>query len=300
MKVPLPHSNENAWTTRKSGSGNAQAEGFGHVHIMTKRPLPDAEAASFISKHTVALLLPAGSGPGGVRPVGSGSLVTFDGRHFILTATHVWVALRKSSTIYYSAIAGIPHSISLHRDSLTPYSLDDSVTEEPEPFAADLTLLELHPVDYRKMETLLSFFSLEREGNVLTNDWVVIGSPGVLAQRDATAVNTLSFELRAIFLETLTNEAEVNGLDFLKSLPFQDPDSPIQNYQGLSGGGLWSVYYYPEKLAGERYEVFLIGVNFYQNEKEIRCLGRKAIKKLIQQVRDVTGQRKGPPGSTHI
>jgi hypothetical protein len=39
-------------------------------------------------------------------------------------------------------------------------------------------------------------------------------------------------------------------------------------------------------VADERYEVFLIGVNFYQTEKEIRCLGRKAIKKLVRKVRD--------------
>jgi hypothetical protein len=67
--------------------------------------------------------------------------------------------------------------------------------------------------------------------------------------------------------------------------PYQDTNSPISDYRGLSGGGLWAVYYYPEKAADERYETFLMGVNFYQTEGEIRCLGRKGIKKLIQKVR---------------
>jgi hypothetical protein len=253
---------------------------------MTKRQFPDLEAASFIAKHSVALLLPDQSWPGGVRPVGSGSLVTFDGRHFILTATHVWAALRGSTIIYYSAIDEISHAACLHRDSLTPYSLDDNVMQEPGPFDADLTLLELHAVDYRKMDARLSFFPLEREGSRSMNDCVTIGSPGVLAQKDSAQINTLFFELRGIFVETLTEEDERDGLDFLKSLPFQDPNSPIRDYRGMSGGGLWSVHYYPEKVAGERYEVFLIGVNFYQTEKEIRCLGREAIKKLVQKVRD--------------
>lgn len=256
---------------------------------MTTRPYPDTEAAAFISKHTVAFLLPSQSSPGGVRLVGSGSLVKFDGRYFILTATHVWAGLkafRDSPIIYYSAIAATSHAVSLYKQSLTPYSLDDTVTEEPKPFDADLTLLELPVLDYRNMETRLSFFSLEREGNGSMTDCVVIGSPGVLAKKDATEVNSLSFEIRAIFLEILKDEAEGEGLDFLKALPFQDPNSPISDYRGISGGGLWSVYYYPEKSADERYEIFLIGVNFYQDDKEIRCLGRKAIKKLIQQVRD--------------
>ncbi len=117
------------------------------------------------------------------------------------------------------------------------------------------------------------------------NDWVTIGAPGVLAHKDAREMNTLSFELRAIFVDALTQEAERNGLDFLRALPYQDPNSPIQDYRGMSGGGLWSLSYYPDKVADERYEVFVIGVNFWQTDIEIRCVGRKAIKQLIQKVR---------------
>ena len=100
--------------------------------IMTQRQFPDLEAASFISKHSVALLLHDQSRPGGVRPVGSGSLVTFDGRHFIFTATHVWAAFRRSSIIYYSAIAERFHGAGLDKYSLTPYSLDDKVRHPPQ------------------------------------------------------------------------------------------------------------------------------------------------------------------------
>lgn len=252
-----------------------------------KRKYPDMEAASFISKHSVALLLPAENLPGGVRLVGSGSLVTFDGRYFILTATHVLAALSDPSAkyIYYSATGDRPHAARLQKDFLTPYSLDDTIRENPKPFDADVTLLELHRVDYSTMAARLSFFPLEREEDGPINDWVTIGSPGVLAQKDRTVTNTLLFELRGIFVEKLKFEEERDGLDFFKALPFQDPASPIQDYRGFSGGGLWSVHYYPEKVADERYEVFLIGVNFYQDDKEIRCLGRKAIRKLVQKAR---------------
>jgi hypothetical protein len=258
---------------------------------MAERPIPNMEAASFIGKHSVAFLLPDQSAPGGVRLKASGSLVTFDQRHFILTANHVWAALRKSPIIHYSAIADISHDVNMPREALTAYVLDDNLDKELgagknlEEFDADLALLELHPADYRKMEIRSSFFPLEREAHGEMNDWVTIGAPGVLAQKDAREINTLSFELRAIFLDTLTQEPERNALDFLKGLPYEDPISPVQDYRGMSGGGLWSLSYYPDKLADERYEVFLIGVIFWQKDKEIRCLGHKAIKQLIQRVR---------------
>lgn len=258
---------------------------------MTKRPIPNQEAASFIGKHSVAFLLPDQSAPGGVSLKAAGSLVTFDQRYFVLTATHVWAPLRKSPIIHCSAIADISHDFNLPREALTAYSLDDNLEtalgagKKLEEFDADLTLLELHPADRRRMETRSSFFPLEREPHAEMNDWVTIGAPGVLAHKDAREINTLSFELRAIFVDTLTHEAERNGLDFLRALPYQDPNSPIQDYRGMSGGGLWSLSYYPDKVADERYEVFVIGVNFWQTDKEIRCVGRKAIKQLIQRVR---------------
>jgi hypothetical protein len=258
---------------------------------MGEAPIPNLEAANFIGKHTVAFLLPDRSAPGGVCLRASGTLVTFDQRHFILTANHVWAALRKSPIIHYSAIADFSHDVNMPREALTAYALNDGLDaeleagKELEEFDPDLTLLELHPTDYRRLQNGFLFFQLEREAHGVTNDWVTIGAPGVLAQKDARETNTLSFEIRAIFLETLTQEREHDGLDFLRGLPYEDSESQVQDYRGMSGGGLWSLSYYPDKLADERYEVFLIGVIFWQEDKEIRCLGRRAIKQLIQRVR---------------
>jgi hypothetical protein len=72
---------------------------------MSKRPIPNLEAASFVGRHSVAFLLPDQGAPGGVCLRASGSLVTFDHRYFVLTATYVWARLRKSPIIHCSAIA---------------------------------------------------------------------------------------------------------------------------------------------------------------------------------------------------
>src|SRR5271155_5574638 len=115
---------------------------------MSKRPIPNLEAASFVGKHSVAFLLPDQGAPGGIGLRASGSLVTFDQRYFVLTATHVWIALRPSPIIHCSAIADISHDFNLPREALTPFSLDDNLAEalgagtKLEEFDADLTLLE--------------------------------------------------------------------------------------------------------------------------------------------------------------
>jgi hypothetical protein len=170
---------------------------------MSKAPIPNLEAASFIGKHSVAFLLPDQGATGGVRLKASGSLVTFAQRYFISTATHVWAALRKSPIINCSAIADLSHDFNFPREALTDYSLDDNLEKslgagkELEEFDADLTLLELHPADRRRIEARSSFYPLEREPHPEMNDWVMIGSPGVLAHKDAREINTLSFEIRS-------------------------------------------------------------------------------------------------------
>lgn len=143
---------------------------------MSKRQFPDLEAANFIGKHSVAFLLPEQGAPGGVSLKASGSLVAFDQRHFVLTATHVWAALQKSPTIHCSAIGDISHHVDLPKEALTAYSLEDNLErilgagKELKEFDADLTLLELHPADYRNMSVRFSFFPLEREPHAEIGD----------------------------------------------------------------------------------------------------------------------------------
>jgi hypothetical protein len=94
---------------------------------MSKRSIPNMEAASFVGRHSVAFLLPDQGAPGVVSLRASGSLVTFDHRYFVLTATHVWARLRKSPIIHCSAIADISHDFNLPREAFTSYSLDDNL-----------------------------------------------------------------------------------------------------------------------------------------------------------------------------
>ena len=83
------------------------------------------DAASFVGRYCVALLRPDFHSAGGVGMVGSGSLVRYRGRRFILTATHVWQQLRKQDMIHFTMVREMNHSSQINREALTPYSLDD-------------------------------------------------------------------------------------------------------------------------------------------------------------------------------
>ena len=82
-------------------------------------------AASFICKHTVALLRPDAVSASGVHLVDSGTLVLFRNKRFILTATHVWQKLRKYDFVHLTKARDLTHTSTIRRADLKPYSLDD-------------------------------------------------------------------------------------------------------------------------------------------------------------------------------
>ena len=64
--------------------------------------------------------------------------------------------------------------------------------------------------------------------------------------------------------------------------PSQDSDSPIVDWRGMSGGGLWLISYFPKPSGEIDYEVFLRGVTFFQNGDKLHCHSRKSIAALAK------------------
>jgi hypothetical protein len=243
------------------------------------------DAASFVGRHCVALLEPDSYAAGGVRMVGSGTLVRFRRRSFILTATHVWQRLRKHDVIHFTMVRGMNHSSKVSREALKPYSLGDIAYQDLTPTSPDLTLLELNPVDANLIETRLSFMPLEKAFNArkdeLHQDILVAGAPGVLGKSEW---DHLAFEIRGVFAKGEIREESDGDLDFIIIDPSQDADSPIKEWGGMSGGGLWLIDYFPKPDGGIDYDVFLLGVAFFQTGETIRCHSRKSIAKLARAV----------------
>jgi hypothetical protein len=239
------------------------------------------DAASFVGRYCLALLRPDPQAYGGVRMVGSGTLVLVGGRRCILTATHVWQKLRQYGEIHFSMVRGMNHSSKINREALTPYSLDDIPRSSLTPTSPDLTLLELHPVDANRIETRLGFMPLNRAFEAEEDeqqDILIAGAPGVLGK---TEWDHLAFELRGVFAKEMREE--VDG-EFIIINPIQEADSPIKDWGGMSGGGLWLLSYFPKPGGGIDYDAFLLGVVFFQSGEEIRCQSRKSIAKLAEKI----------------
>lgn len=241
------------------------------------------KAASFVCRHSIALLKPGAYEAGGVQMVGSGTLVRFRGRRFILTATHVWQFLREHDVVHFTMVREMNHSSELSRHALKAYSLADIPYRDLTPKSPDLTLLELDPVDANRIETRLSFVPLDKGFNArddeLYQDVLVVGAPGVLSKSGS---GHLEFEMRAVFAQGDICKESEGDLDFITIKPSQDADSPIENWAGMSGGGLWLVSYFPKSAGEIDYELLLLGVVFFQNNEMIRCHARKSLETLTK------------------
>jgi hypothetical protein len=262
--------------------------GIDGIGVQMSQPVPTEKAhaaASFVARYCVALLRPDPASAGGVRMVGSGTLVQFRARRFILTATHVWQTLRNHDAIHFTMAREMNHSTYINKDALTAYSLDDIPYQYLTPTSPDLTLLELNPIDANRIETRLGFTPLNRafkaREDELHQDILVAGAPGVLGKSEW---DHLAFELRAVFANGEIREETEGDLAFITIKPSQDEDSPIEAWGGMSGGGLWLVSYFPKADGEIDYDAFLLGVAFFQIGEEIRCHSRKSIAKLAQKV----------------
>jgi hypothetical protein len=251
------------------------------------------DACRYVCKHSIAFLEESN---GLVDLRGSGTLVTLDGEKFILTANHVWRKLRKKTKVCITMIDRIIHKTEIYVASLQECSLSE-VTHAHE-LSADLTLLTINPIDFVRLDARLSFYGFhhEKRGQAdLANDYVIIGAPSQLAKYDPVDPTILNFELRATPVGNVKEENHPElGLDFVTVYPHVDKDSPLYEYNGLSGGGLWELSYIPDETAieGFRYEPMFFGVNFLQQRDDptkpwdkVRCLGRRAIQSLINKYR---------------
>jgi hypothetical protein len=251
------------------------------------------DACRFVYKHSIAFLE---EDKGLVKLRGSGTLVTFDGERFILTANHVWRELRQKTTICITMIDKIIHKTEMYVAALGECSLSE--VHEPDLFSADLTLLKINPIDHGRLDARLSFYAFghEKRGRAnLANDYVIFGAPGQLATSDSADPTVLDFELRATPVRNIEEENHPElGLDFFTVHPYVDQNSPLYKYNGLSGGGFWELSYIPDETAieGFRYEPMFLGVNFLQQREgptkpweKVRCLGRRSVQSLINKYR---------------
>ena len=172
------------------------------------------------------------------RPIGSGTFVEIEGRHYILTATHVWYKAREAKNI------GMV--LTDHQSSFMV--LRDGKIEE---WGPDIALLKLAPSDVVTIKAHKSFLNLAQQKEALSECppvienglWTVTGMVGELTEvQPNPEARTVACHIHGeAFISAVQRTHEHNGYDYFDlGANLELPGAP-SSFAGVSGGGLWQV-----------------------------------------------------------
>lgn len=227
-------------------------------------------------------------------PAGTGTLVSYLDRRYVLTAHHVWHKLLSKADyvgIFVKPSAGL---YQIERRFLDPIVVGRYIPGHAER-GPDLALIPLGPPDISRLEANKVFYSLDIREKRLQKAapkynfglWFVVGAPAELNEVTphgiCLAIRAYGSVLRASYIR--------NGFDYF-DFSLDHPDRPTMpsSFAGLSGGGLWHVHLSPSRSTGKisiRGKPTLEGVIFYEEFEArgigfIRCHGRRSLyRKLL-------------------
>lgn len=243
-------------------------------------------AARFLSKHTLSLLKiqPYPTPP---AVVGTGSLIFLRGKHFLLTAGHVWEAFLSETNIYIQRVEGITHSYFIPKAALTATAFEEFGAEITDQ-SRDLVLLEIPTPIVREIEATHSFHAIAQEKQEPENDdlkwqpdYIAMGTPGVLSHEEPDG---RYFEMRGFWCHPC-EYVEMEDQDFVVVRPHQEEEADLKKityFGGMSGGGFWEVLYYNDENGKIDFNVRFLGVVFWQDVDLLRCQGRKTLSSLVK------------------
>lgn len=174
------------------------------------------------------------------RYCGSGTLVSLNEDHFILTAAHVWELLKETELIALT-LTEKAHCFTLKLYTIIPYIIYDESNLD---WGPDLALLQISNTDVKTILAYKNFYNFsKRAEKYLSEDldiemglWSIQGAPGETSEfYDEGAI----LDVRSNFSGVAETHIK-NGFDYLDIIVRYDrhPDLPLF-FGGLSGGGLW-------------------------------------------------------------
>lgn len=236
---------------------------------------------------TVAMFGIFGSPQQQLRLAGTGTLVVLDGKHFILTALHVWEeVLKTADQIGITLKENIDHCTAIDRHAVVPFG--PPKPKEWSQWGPDIVLLSL-PAEYvGRISAYRSFWNLA--GQLAVNAEVLeirilMGTPAALGSFTETYADV---QINGMFLGPEARHAreEFDYLDYEIDLSFAVP----RNYGGVSGGGVWQVCVFWGPSTGEvDWRMSLHGVAFFQlpiiaERTTLRCHGPETIRAVLRQI----------------
>ena len=238
-----------------------------------------------VGRYTVALFAGFDSDVSGhLKLAGTGTLVTVEGSHYILTASHVWEEVLKcADKVGITLTEDIDHSFFMSVKAIVP-------SGPPKPaswneWGPDVTLLRVPPEHLGSIKAHKDFYSATVDGKTTPGvsqieARLLIGTPAELGE---FAPNHAEVVIGGFFAD-VEAPCEAHGdFDYVDlDVDVSSPDLP-KNYGGVSGGGLWKVLIRCECPTGKtEWDHVLEGVAFHQSDikndrRTIRCHGPKSI-----------------------
>jgi hypothetical protein len=238
---------------------------------------------------------------------GSGTLVTIGSIDGILTAAHVLEALPNRGEV---ALLRFPNRLALPQKQTIDMSLAERViisADEYNPNGPDLGFLRLPPLNAQNLRATNSFRDISSKRDAVTASQpgtaYVDAVVGVVAEWTKDLPSHPSTRLKSFDLlfccGTVVANDQVGNFDVYTFKPdFESPISPPSTYGGVSGGGLWRIYFIPDG-SNRVLERRLIGAAFYELRADdalrVRCHGPGSVyDRLIGKVLERWPQ--GPAG----
>ncbi len=233
---------------------------------------------------TVALFGISGSPQERLRLAGTGTLVLVDGKHFILTALHVWEEILSSADrIGITVKENTAHRTVIDRRNVAAFGL--AKPQEWSEWGPDIVLLSVPAEDVGRINAYRCFWNLRARIEInaeVLEVRILMGTPAALGTITETYAD---LQINGLFLgpEMRHTRGELDYLDYEIDLSFPVP----RNFGGVSGGGVWQVYVYWTP-SGEQvdWKMSLHGVAFYQlpivrERRTIRCHGPETIRAVL-------------------
>jgi hypothetical protein len=244
-----------------------------------------------IGMYAVGLFVELDSGQGvEVRFAGSGTLVSVDKSHYILTARHVWEkVLQPAPRLGITLRISVDHRFYMDTKTIVPFGPPKpSHWSESGP---DIVFLRIPDVHVGTIKASKVFYNLSINEPTPPNAahieaWFLMGAPGCLG---TYFKKHASIELRGI--EVVVQKAfESQGFDYFDAMvKVSDLPSP-KTLGGVSGGGLWKVLLF-DSPSGRGIEsvVMLRGVAFWEfplknDNRVVRYHGVESIRSVARDI----------------
>lgn len=246
--------------------------------------------SSEIGRSTVALFALFGTSEANAKLelAGTGTLVSIEDSHYVLTAAHVWHKVLKFAVLLgISLREGINHRYFVRVDAIVPSGPE--LSSHWNEWGPDLILLRIPPFHVGEIRAFRSFYRLDGPDIPVRPSGgfeahVLIGAPHSLGTFEQQRAR---LEITA-FPVPVVAESTTGAFDYVDVRAWLAHREVPEEFGGVSGGGLWKVRVYASPDDQIDSDAILYGVAFYQmpldtdqTGRRIRCHGPKSLRSLV-------------------